>query len=691
MIHRPIFAVLLGFGIACGPVAAAPRLTVELDSAGEEWVRRDTPVTLTLERLPEPGEGRLAVTLGTADITDLFRVEGRGLIYRPELVPLPVGESELTVFLVVPGDDWKELGRFPLRVLTPGGFQRAEVAPSLDLTSQALLADGPGDLGNETGFRDATGQLALKGTWLRPGYEMHAAAQMVGVTEAAQALRFRERGEEAPRADLSSYQLRLQRGQTRFELGHLSFGDSRHLIRSFGSRGMALGTALGQRGDLSIGAFAGTSMVGWDNPLGITDSGHRILSGRIGFDLLPSSPGALRVEGTLLDGSVLPRSGFNSGNINDRERSDGWSLRLLGSAFSRRLRVEGGYAESTFRNPDDPLLDQGAEDLVGVDKETRSARYLDLAWDLVRDHPLADGALPVTLTLGYRHERVEPLYRTVASFVRADLDQDVYDLTASLGPLSAQVTHSDARDNLDDIPSILTTRTRRQGLNLLLPLGELPRLVEGPGHWMPVLTYGFDRTHQYGLEVPENSLFAPGHIPDQVSLSHTAGLEWMGATWRAGYRYSLSDQDNRQPGREDADFKARVHGVSLGLTPHRRVDLSLDVDLERSDNLELEEVTETLRYGLGYQLELADWTALNGSASWSETETSPFFQVNESTILDLQWTVRLRRLLGERRGVGAQVFLRYSYQESELVDPVFELEETFRNWGINSGINLSFF
>lgn len=683
---------LIGLGAAgSGPLAAAPRLHVHLETEGEDWLRREEPVTLSLERLPDPGEGRLAVTFGPADVTDLFRIEGRELIYRPELVPLPVGETEIAVYLVAPGEDWHELGRFPLRVLSPRGFQRAEVEPSLDLGSQALLADGPGDSGSSTGFRDATGQFNFNGSWLRPGYEMRAGAQVVGVTEAAQAIRFGERGDDAPRADLASYQLRMQRGATRFELGHLSFGDSRHLIRSFGSRGLALGSSLGQRGDIAIGAFAGTSMVGWSNPLGIADSDHRILSGRVGFELLPASPGALRLEGTLLDGSVLPRSGFNSGNVNDRESSDGWSLRLLGSAFSRRLRVEGGYAESTFRNPLDPLLDQGGEDLVEVETETRSARYLDLAWDLVRDRLVGEGELPVSLTMGYRHERVEPLYRTVATFVRSDLDQDVYDLTASLGPISAQVTRSDARDNLDDIPSILTTLTRRQGVNLLIPLGELPRLTEGPGRWLPILSYGFDRTHQYGLEVPENSLFAPGHVPDQVSLSHMAALEWMGASWRAGYRYSLSDQDNRQPGREEADFKARVHGISIGLTPHPRVDLSLDVDLERADNLELEEITETVRYGLGAQLQLADWTALSGTASWSETEIDPFQQVSESTTIDLQWTLRLRRLFGERRGAGGQLFLRYSFQETEARDPVFELEETFRNWSINSGISLSLF
>jgi hypothetical protein len=690
MIRRRTVTAFLVLIALHGPPRPASGLVANLGS-GEDWVERDTAITVSLSRVPQPGEGRVAVTIGRSDVSDLFSLQGTDLVYRPELLPLTVGESEVAVFLVAPGDDWKELGRFPLRVLTPGGFQRAEIEPSLDLASQALLADGPGDLGNETGFRDATGQLNLKGTWVHPGYELRVAAQVLGVTEAAQAIRFRDLGEDAPRADLASYQLRLQRGQTRVEVGHLSFGDSRHLIRSFSSRGLALGSTLGRRGEIAVGAFAGTSMVGWDNPLGIADADHRILSGRVAFDLLPTSPGALRLEGTVLGGSVLPRSGFSAGNINDRERSDGWSLRLRSAVFSRRLRVEGGYAESSFRNPEDPLLDQGKGDLVEVESETRSARFLDLAWDVVRDRPLAGGELPFTLTAGYRQERVEPLYRTVATFVRSDLDQDVYDLTATLGPISAQVTRSDARDNLDDIPSILTTRTRRQGAHLMIPLGELPRTIEGAGRWLPILTYGLDRTHQYGLEVPENSLFEPGHVPDQVSLSHTAGLEWMGATWRFGYRYSLSDQDNRQPGRENADFETRVHGVSLGLAPHARVDLSFDVDLERSDNLELEEVTETLRYGVGAQLRLADWTSLAGSASWSETETGSLEQVNESSVLDLQWTVHLRRLFGERRGAGAQLFLRYSYQQTELRDPVFELEESFRNWGINSGINLSLF
>ena len=655
------------------------------DVAG--WLRRDEPIELELDRQPAAGEGRLAVLVGTADLTDLFRTSERGLIYRPDLLPLPAGEREVEVYLVSPQGEWREVARLPLRVLQRGGFERSESTPRLDLQSLALFDR---DLeGGETGFRDATGQLDFRGAVARRGWGVRGGLNVVGVTEISQALRFGERGDAAPKADLSSYTLSLERGRRRFELGHVTFGASRHLIQGFGSRGATVSLPLGSAGEFGFGAMSGTSIVGWDNILGLAENDHQVLAGRLGFELLPGRPGAVRFEGTLLDGTLLPRSDFTQAEVTDREENRGWSLLLSTRAWADRFRAEGGYGESAYHNPFDPLLAQG-DALVPVEEETRGARYLDLALDLLRNRAVTD-RLPLSLTLGYRHERVDPLYRSVASFVQADVESDGVDLTASLGPVSAQVGWSDAEDNLDDIPSILKTKTRRRGGNLAIPLGQLGGGDDGGRRGLPLLTYAVDRTHQFGAGIPVDSGFSASHVPDQVSLNHAGGLEWQGNRWRLGYRLGQSDQDNRQPGRERADFTNLIHGIALGHAPHRRLDLNFDLSSEKASNQELDEMARTERYGVGFVLRVTEWLTLTGGASRTEGETEPVARESEATIADLQAAFRLRLVGGERHGIAAQPYVRYAYQDTASRDLQFGFASDVDSWSINSGISLSFY
>ena len=53
--------------------------------------------------------------VGDTDVTAMLTVDAANVSYTPQL-PLPAGESDVTVWLVSPGNQWKELARFPLRV-----------------------------------------------------------------------------------------------------------------------------------------------------------------------------------------------------------------------------------------------------------------------------------------------------------------------------------------------------------------------------------------------------------------------------------------------------------------------------------------------------------------------------------------------------------------------------------------------
>ena len=84
--------------------------------ADKQSVRPDEWIELELSRELKESESRIAVLIGTTDVTSLFARDGLRLQYKSKLWPLPVGESAVTVFLVSKDDEWREVARFTLRV-----------------------------------------------------------------------------------------------------------------------------------------------------------------------------------------------------------------------------------------------------------------------------------------------------------------------------------------------------------------------------------------------------------------------------------------------------------------------------------------------------------------------------------------------------------------------------------------------
>lgn len=98
----------------------------------------DTPIELRLSRAPKEDEGRIAVIINHADVTSLFIIDGTRLVYSPALVPLPLGASQVVVYLVGADGAWREVARFDLQVAkekpaptpTPGPAPQSEKTPN---------------------------------------------------------------------------------------------------------------------------------------------------------------------------------------------------------------------------------------------------------------------------------------------------------------------------------------------------------------------------------------------------------------------------------------------------------------------------------------------------------------------------------------------------------------------------------
>jgi hypothetical protein len=665
----------------------AQDLSVSMNGSGE-WFSRLEPLEFMLSRPLEGGE-RIALIIGTTDVTDLCTVHGDTLRYRPQAVSLPSGSVEVSLYLVTSNGEWSPAGSFTLKVLSSFGLEKNVITPSLTLTNKGQLAENrfpaPDPAPRKT-FQELNGQMSLKVDLDRSNVALGVGLNAVGVSFKQEALRFSEKGEDAAKIDLASYFVELRTAKTVLSAGHISHGRHRHLLSGFASRGISAATAIGTFVDVSGSVLNGTNIVGWDNFIGLQNPKHRVYSGTLGVEILPESPGTIRVEASYAHGSQLPLNNFNQGQITDAEKSEGASLRLLLSDPSRAIRLDAGFAKARFTNPNDPLLAQGTE-IVPVEATTRQARYAEVSWDVLSNARLSD-ELPVRMNVAFRHERVDPLYRVVGASVRADLLQNIYELQGGIGPLQVGVTHLRSEDNLAQIPSILTTKNRQTSANLVLSPASAPGVLPT---WLPTISYGLSRTHQFGVSVPTNSDFTPERVPDQLTLTHTAGIDVQVSSVRVGYRGALTTQDNRQVGRENADAVSRTNGLNISFSPFAQLSVSLEGLLESNESTETGFITRGKRMGTSIAAQpLAGLNvSLNASLSTSKPDDGSSKQRQALFSLETSYAFDLSSFfVFNWRG---QLFVRYSWSESTLRDNIFNLDTATRAWTVNTGVNFSIF
>jgi hypothetical protein len=650
-------------------------------------VAADRPLVLRLDRPLVPGE-RLAIFVGTTDYTDLFRpsIDGRELTYVPRAVRFRAGEHEVVVYRLGQGGAWEELMREPLRVRGALGLETLTISPVLDVSVEGQLAEGhdpdaaapPRDT-----YQDVTGQISLAAEGGRGDFRSSVRAAALGVSHRPTALRFGELQGEAPKWDLSNYLLEVGSGRYGMSQGHVSVGTQRHLISGFSSRGVVLSSRPSDRMELSLGAVNGSSLVGWDNFLGLSDDDHRILSGTLGMEVLDRS-GGLRVELSGMDGSILPISGFNQGAVNDAEESRGFGAVVQASDPGGRVRVEAGYARSTFVNPTDPTL-AFDDALVPVEQETRNARYLEASATVIPELRLS-GSRTANLALGWRHERVDPLYRSLGAYAGADRLDNHLEAQAQIARIDIRASHGRSEDNLEDVPSILKTKTRRTGLTLSLPLPTLFEEVDSGSPMLPHLSWSFDRTHQLGEGIPVDGGFDASHVPDQASLNHTATASWtFSQAVSFGYRVNRSHQDNRQPGRENADLTAWAHSITAGLRPLQTLSLDLSLDLETAENHEIDETEDTWRAGVRTNWLPFDRSTLGFSVSRTVTRNDAMTRRRAGTQIDAQWSSFVPGL----SSLGGNYFLRYARAVGEARDDVFDFDDRQETWTFSSGLSFS--
>jgi hypothetical protein len=677
-----IAVLSLGFSTRVG-AQGATLVVAAFDTT--KWATARQAIELRIAGEPLPSASRIAVVLGSTDLSALFRPTGDTLRYQSQLLPLPPGEHQLAVYVIGADKQWTELARFPLRVLTPSGYEQADVLPRLTFNLKGQVAEGHAavaDAPPRADYQDLVVNTGLQTVHRGHAYAVKSQANLLATSNRQEALRFGELASTAPKFDLADYQIGAERHGLGVTLGHQTFGQQRHLASAFGSRGVGAAAHVGDRATLSFVALNGNSIVGWTNALGIARSDNRMLGGSLAMDIVPGRPGLVQVEGTLLDGSVLPRAGFNQGVINDAEESEGSAVRLIVGDPARRVHVEAGLSRSRSDLRQDSLLSQGVQ-LVGVIRAARNARYVDATYNVLRGVRISRSAT-ANLALTVKHERVDPLYRTVATPVRADVEEDGVGIQGEIGVVAVRGNIAKTRDNLARIPSILTTRTQMQTGSVAVPLVAL----FSSATWLPLVSYDLAQTTQAGQGVPVNSEFVATHVPNQRSANHSLGIQWQRTGWSAGYRLNLTHQDNRQPGREKADFATSVHNVSLAAMG-TRADVSLDFGLDGATNEELSQRTATRRAGSVIDWRLTSALTITGAYSYTGlTMADTTRQRVSDGRLEVAQRLPLVRL--SARSSPGQLFVRFSRHDETLSAPLTAAIDR-HTWYVSTGLTLGVF
>jgi hypothetical protein len=680
------------------PVATAEILATGLtlvEPLDGVWAAPGQPVVLHVSNPPARVEGRLAVFIGANDITGQCSPQRNGdLQCSTGLLRLTDGEQQIVVYVVRSSLLWEEVARLPLKVLTGAGLEVSEFTPRADLNEVSEFTEGrSSDAGAapRSNFNDLTGQAGLATRWRRTGWEIRSAWNLVGTNVQEQALRYGTRGDAAPNIDLTDYLVELERGGGQLALGHVSWGNQPLLLSGLSHRGLAYRQKLGTRMDMSFTAQSAQILTGYSDMLGITGSDDYIGGISTGFEFLGDRPGGLRLDIMLLNASALSQLDFNTGEVPDAQENTGYDLQLSGSTPGNRLRAATEFAVSRYNNPDDPQLSQGL-DLVPVREETSDARRLDVAVDLLQSRAVG-GSASATVTLGFQHLRTDPLYRTVGATVTADQDTDAASLDVMVGVFSLQARYSDSEDNVDDLATILKTRSRSTNVSYGLPLKSLLAAPDGSAApWLPdSFSQGYSHMHQEGINRPPS--FDPStHIPDQVTQNIATSLDWSLGRVNVGYQFNYSDQDNRQAQRSRADFKDISHGVSLGLQLSAALRIGLGLNTTTADDREQTVERNTDFYNVDIDWQIARGFGFRGSYTLTEADdTSDLVESRSWTSLsEINYRFNLATRWADRK-VPGQVFLRFASQGNDLTDNVFGLSTYPRNWSFNGGFNVSLF
>ena len=696
----------------------------------DEPISPDTAITISLNRALRTNE-KIAVTIEQTDVSGLFSQTENRFNYDAKLLPLPFGNSTLTIYLIEPNGNWREISRLPLSVQspqteTPKTENQIEKPPTEENRTETTKPEIPVETPTETEQKrffkflptftiamaaqpfqsnfpienrpekraifndfDFTGSLKTEG---KIGvFSSESNFDFAGSSFKERTLQFGALGEEAPDVDLASYLMNFQIGTAKFSLGHTSFGGNRHLVSSFSSRGLSVNIPINKRFDITGGILNGTSVLGVGNFFGVSKVRHQMQGATLGIEIFPKRQNAMRLEITGFNGYLQALNGVSEGRVVDAERSRGFGLRFLKSDKRERFKLEFGYSLSRFFNPQDSTLDPDGN-AVPLPAVMRSAHYADASYQFLKDIKLTK-TKNLNLSFAFRYEFVEPLYRSLGASASADKFSNEYALDGSIGEITFQAGHLRSNDNLRNVPSILKLLTRANRFSVALPLSAFIGKAENPTPFLPRLGYSLDRTKNFGAGIPVNGGFEidAATIPELVNTNQTFSSAWQFKKFNVEYTYNRSFADNRQLENEKADQLGWVHGISIGVNPLEKLSFNGGFTFDSQRNFEFEQVNQTKSVNFGASWQMFKGATLTGEISQALAgdlaRTTHNRNVNYSGQFAYNFNIEKSRF----RKFGMQCFARFADAFVRRRDFTNDFNDLTRTKILTAGMTFNFF
>jgi hypothetical protein len=683
---------------------------------------------------PNPRE-KIAVLLGSTDITSQVEIEGNELIYGSSLIPLNLGTQTLTVYQKSI-DRWQPLATFSIRVqagsaqtTTRGGTNNESTPPattttpsvgtppattttpaatppatanpftpklSVNFKSQVLENRSP-DAGNSERptFFDINFNGGLSTENQIDRVKLKTKFTIVGTTFQPEALRFGELQSAASKIDLSEYAIDLNDGKNQFTIGNQCFGNHPFLLNNLCSRGLSVKVKLNDASDLSLARMSSTAVVGFDNIFGLTRNENTLEGVILGLQLARNQNGGVRLETTWMNGSRAPVANFNVGEIVDAEKSEGVGVRLTGNDDTGRLKTDAGFANSTFTTnaPNDPELNGGLA-VVPLEVASKSAWYAEASYDLFKDVKLdrdSSAALPgrtLSAAINFRTERIDPLFGTLGTTIQADRIQTQYALNLNIAGLTAQFQQSLSNNNIASLPNLLRTDNRNTNINLTVPLQTF---LQNTNSLLPTVTYGIQQTNQLGsiAAAAGGGFNNPAQIPDQSNTTNQVGLDWTIGSVNLNYKYITAFQDNRQVGQENADTRNLTHQLSTSWQATPQLRFNLGYNFVNATNLEqqITRFTNSPTMGVSWEFNPGTVFAFNYNRSNDSDSIGQAFNSGESLEFLLTRSFKVDAL---GREIPGSIFIRYGKQSTLNLNSQNNINTNATIDTISTGLSFSF-
>ena len=678
-------------GVAVAQSTLPAALTVEKPAFAGQSLKRNQSIEVRLSRAPNPSEGQVAICIGPLDLSKQTKAID-ATTFRAELngIELPLGQHEVMVHLIR-GNEWIDLAKFPVTVVGDADALAKGLESRFTVGAKGQVHErisGTAKPGARAQFQDMTATGALNWEGKPLGWEAKSSANLTGVSHRNEALRFGIDGIDATKFDLNDYKAEFTRGDAKFALGHLSYGNHPLLLHNRDSRGVSLGYALTPWLDVTAAAIRATSIVGFDDFFGLATISHRIYSATVGVELIPDKKGLLRSELMFMDARALPQANVNQGQIPDAEESRGLGLRIVSTDPDGRWKADALWARSRYVNPVSPQLAQGST-LVPVKPETRDAYQAEASYLLVKDAKWISDKYPVNLRGIAHYEYAEPLFKSLGASFISDQQLMRYAGELRVGEIALTLASSDKNDNVTTIRTILKTGTYEQSALLNLPLPGVFGASEKPANLWPQVQLESRRVRQYTLRVPDGTNARSSFWPDQLNTTHKAALNWNYEPYSVTYNVEIGHQDNRQPGREAADFLIHTHGLTVAWKVNDKLNVNLGYNRSRNFSYEKSQATYNNGGTAGVEWQMSDLWSIKADYA----KALAFDSLNQQYSNTLATALQLaRKFTLEQFGkkLPGQVFIRVAFANNRALDTVVAQVLSGKQILVQTGISINF-